>query len=59
MPGTLYVPKDSISEELGQLTFVAKHPDSAAHSSGFENVDCEIQLPVYQNRGFTMSFQHH
>jgi hypothetical protein len=26
-------------------------PAPAAQSNGFENVDCEMQLPAYQNEG--------
>jgi hypothetical protein len=30
---------------------VAKQPDPAAQSKGFENVDWEMKLPTYQNEG--------
>jgi hypothetical protein len=33
------------------VTSVAKQPDPAAHSNGFENVDSEIQLPGFLNEG--------
>jgi hypothetical protein len=33
------VPKDSSPRELGQVTSVAKQPDSAVQFNGFENVD--------------------
>jgi hypothetical protein len=33
------------------VTSVAKQPDPAAQSNGFENVDWEMHLCVYQNDG--------
>jgi hypothetical protein len=38
-PGTSYGPNDSSPKELGQVTLVAKQPDPAAQSNGFEDFD--------------------
>jgi hypothetical protein len=33
------------------VTSVAKQPETAAQSNGFENVDLELQSSDYQNEG--------
>jgi hypothetical protein len=38
-------------KKLGQVTSVAKQPKPAVQSKCFENVNCEMQLPAYQNEG--------
>jgi hypothetical protein len=47
----LHTPRDSSKKESGQVTSVAKQPDPATQSNGFENVDWEMQVPAYQNKG--------
>jgi hypothetical protein len=45
------------SPEVGQLTSVAKQPNPAAQSNGFENVDWEMQLPSHQNNGVGLKWK--
>jgi hypothetical protein len=45
---TSYITKDS-PREVGQVTLVAKQPDCAAQSHGFENFNWEIKLPADQS----------